>query len=495
MAEGSAHESVAPEADDESRPVGERRTTPPPPPGGPGTRGEDFLYHLYRGSELVRDSRLSEAHDELESALQLTPRAGEGQDLLAVVYFRLGLYGRAMQILEQLLRDNPRDASLRLNLALCQLKTGNFERARDALLGVVAQHPDHKRAWGYLGLAYLRLGLADDARRAFARGGHKKAAARLLGASETLTEDERERAVELPEVAREAEDVLDAGESAFALAEPLAHHAEIGAWHAIEFGSVAPPARSSPLPPPAMPDGATAPRSAVTAPPPPDAEDVVRRESVRAGEEHAITPRSLGRIVSDTAPGENVPPMAIRSGWLHIALREHGSERVAFPAGAVRAMVGAIDALPISRADQELAELIESSGDINWDLAAGHGDMLLEARRSYGVTCVELAEHDGLVVDIDRVLAVEPDVVVRGPGSDPDTPTKMVRLRGPGHVALIHRGTLTTLRARGEAGVRVTRSLLIGTSDSLTLESGSDRASDRLRFIGEGFLLIEGRHT
>src|SRR3990167_8809802 len=83
---------------------------------------EDFLFHLYRGSELLQDNRVGEAKEELEQALQLQPRDPKGQDLLAVVYFRLGMYPRAIQIYELLARDNPNEPALLVNLALCYLK-------------------------------------------------------------------------------------------------------------------------------------------------------------------------------------------------------------------------------------------------------------------------------------------------------------------------------------------------------------------------------------
>ena len=73
---------------------------------------EDFLFHLYRGSELLQDNRVHEAKEELERALHLQPRDSKGQDLLAVVYFRLGLYARAIQIYEQLRRRNATDTAL-----------------------------------------------------------------------------------------------------------------------------------------------------------------------------------------------------------------------------------------------------------------------------------------------------------------------------------------------------------------------------------------------
>src|SRR6187549_3237023 len=72
---------------------------------------EDFLFHLYRGSELLQDNRVHEAKEELERAIHLQPRDSKGQDLLAVVYFRLGVYPRAIAIFEQLRKKNPRDTA------------------------------------------------------------------------------------------------------------------------------------------------------------------------------------------------------------------------------------------------------------------------------------------------------------------------------------------------------------------------------------------------
>src|SRR5690606_39696809 len=68
---------------------------------------EEFLFHLYRGSELLQDNCVGEAKEELERALSLQPRDAEGQALLGVVYFRLGLYPRAIQIYEDLIRYLP----------------------------------------------------------------------------------------------------------------------------------------------------------------------------------------------------------------------------------------------------------------------------------------------------------------------------------------------------------------------------------------------------
>src|SRR5580658_8342421 len=173
-------------ADDQDAPRSRLTASPPgsmPPPAiadaGRDVASEDFLFHLYRGSELLQDNRVLEAKEELEQALTLQPRDPKGQDLLAVVYFRIGHYPRAIQIYEQLKRDNPRDPSLKLNLALCYLKTGQAQAARTELEDVVRLHPTHKRAWGYLGLAHERLGDLLKAVSAFERAGHAQMARRV----------------------------------------------------------------------------------------------------------------------------------------------------------------------------------------------------------------------------------------------------------------------------------------------------------------------------
>jgi Tetratricopeptide repeat/Mitochondrial biogenesis AIM24 len=188
--------------------------------GGPGDRGrtsdarhraakvqttEDFLFHLYRGSELLQDNRVHEAKDELEQALKLQPRDAKGQDLLAVVYFRLGFYPRAIEIYEELIQEYPREAALAQNLSLCYLKTGQPDKARTLLESLVMSQPEHLRAWAYLGLVHERLGDYQKARAAFQRG-------------------------QQPGMARRMDDLLSSAGPARSLSvpppEPMAHFSE-----------------------------------------------------------------------------------------------------------------------------------------------------------------------------------------------------------------------------------------------------------------------------
>jgi hypothetical protein len=126
---------------------------------------EDFLFHLYRGGELLLDGRVREAKDELEQALRLKPRDTKGQDLLGLAYFRLGNYPRAIEIYEELLALYPNDKILSQNLSLCYLRSGQAERAQALLEEVAHLQPDPRRPWSHLGLATPRRGDSEKTMR------------------------------------------------------------------------------------------------------------------------------------------------------------------------------------------------------------------------------------------------------------------------------------------------------------------------------------------
>jgi hypothetical protein len=140
---------------------------------------EEFLYHLYRGSELLADGRYDGAREELDRALRAQPRDAAAQDLLAKVYFKLGLYPRAIELYQEIVRQFPDRIPPRINLALAFLKTGQMRDVVSQLLPVIEREPEHGRAWGYLGLAWSRLGEYAKAKEAFVRAGHDAMARRM----------------------------------------------------------------------------------------------------------------------------------------------------------------------------------------------------------------------------------------------------------------------------------------------------------------------------
>lgn len=215
--------------------------------------GSDFLFHLYRGTELLQDNKVHAAKSEIEDALRLQPREPQGQDLLAQVYFRLGLYPRSIAIYESLAETFPEEVTPRINLALCYLKTGQPERARFQLEQVVSTEPQRQRAWGYLGLAFERLGDYEKAHTAFERAGYKSMAGRMasLRASSDAPSPPDEPAPpeppdlsELRSVAEAAFHELDVTDDAFSLALPAGNGSvgEQGSWFAVELGQSRSPA-------------------------------------------------------------------------------------------------------------------------------------------------------------------------------------------------------------------------------------------------------------
>lgn len=466
------------------------RASHPPSETGRDIAGEDFLFHLYRGSELLQDSRVHEAKEELEQALHLQPRDPKGQDLLAVVYFRLGLYPRAIQIYETLKTETDQP-SLRINLALCYLKTGQAAAARIELEDVVRSSPDHRRAWGYLGLAYERLGDLDKAESAFSRGGHMSMAKKIqdrrdqiippIAAEESVDPAE---STAIREAAAEAFQELDAGELSFALAEPATSRRDQGTWRAIEHGQIARTARNSDLPPRSVNNTHVA--ATVTAPPAPIAE-ALRIESmvgvtgVSRGLPHIqniqnnegpvftemTLPRSYPplmisrptsapptaeipmlselargvRIGSRTALGDTVVVDA--SGLVLLRLRspltgtEEPAQEFAVRFDALRAYTGTFQTTSLERRGRG-ASPSETFGGIASPLLSvhGEGDLVFGPRASRQLNVCTLRDdvlflREDTLVLFDLALTYENG---RLPRTD-EEPLPMVQLRGSGSVA------------------------------------------------------------
>ncbi|ADO73170.1 TPR domain protein [Stigmatella aurantiaca DW4/3-1] len=112
-----------------------------------------------------------EAKDYLERAHQMQPKNEKGQNLLGLTYFKLGLFDRAAEIYEMLVRENPVDPTLRVNLGLVYLKTNALQRAVREFEVAVDLSPDHKKAHNYLGLALAQQSEYGRAREHFLLSG------------------------------------------------------------------------------------------------------------------------------------------------------------------------------------------------------------------------------------------------------------------------------------------------------------------------------------
>ncbi|MEO7108929.1 MAG: tetratricopeptide repeat protein [Polyangiaceae bacterium] len=470
------------------------RASAPPSDTGRDIAGEDFLFHLYRGSELLQDSRVHEAKEELEQALHLQPRDPKGQDLLAVVYFRLGLYPRAIQIYETL-KSETDQPSLRINLALCYLKTGQAAAARLELEDVVRSSPEHQRAWGYLGLAYERLGDLGKAEEAFTRGGHASMARKIAGRrGATMPPQQVEENVDPAEstairaAAAEAFQELDAGELSFALAEPATSRRDQGPWRAIEHGQIArTQTRISDLPPRSVTLGANTGVSmaaTVTSPPAPSAE-ALRIESMVGVRGMPQLVHSLeGPVFTEMTPPRSSPPLMISrptsapptaeipllselargvrigsraalgdtivvdaSGLVVLRLRsplnpggggtEEPAQEFAVRFDALRAYTGAFQTSSLERRGRG-ASPSETFGGIATPLLSvrGEGDLIFGPRPSRQLNVCTLRDdvlflREDTIVLFDLALTYENG---RLPRTD-EEPLPMVQLRGSGAVA------------------------------------------------------------
>ncbi len=132
---------------------------------------EEFLQNLYKGGELLAAGKVIEAKDYLERAYELQPKNEKGQNLLGLAYFKLGLFDRAAEIYEALVRENPVDPTLRVNLGLVYLKTNAMARAIREFETSCDLAPDHKKAHNYLGLALAQLGNYAEAKDHFIAAG------------------------------------------------------------------------------------------------------------------------------------------------------------------------------------------------------------------------------------------------------------------------------------------------------------------------------------
>ncbi|WP_224245688.1 tetratricopeptide repeat protein [Hyalangium gracile] len=148
----------------------------------PNPVDDEFLQLLYRGGELLAAGKVIEAKDFLERAHKMQPKHEKGQNLLGLAYFKLGLFDRAAELYEMLVRDNPVDPTLRVNLGLVYLKTNALQRAVREFEVAVDLAPDHKKAHNYLGLALAQQGEYGRAREHFLLAGSDAMAEKMARA-------------------------------------------------------------------------------------------------------------------------------------------------------------------------------------------------------------------------------------------------------------------------------------------------------------------------
>lgn len=108
---------------------------------------------LLRGGELLSQGHLLEAQKQFETAYALAPDNERARSLLGLTYFKLGLVEQALGIYLTLVEQNPSDATLRVNLGLVYLKSGDYDLAIEQLTYATQLDPAHAKAQQYLAVA------------------------------------------------------------------------------------------------------------------------------------------------------------------------------------------------------------------------------------------------------------------------------------------------------------------------------------------------------
>lgn len=369
---------------------------------------DEFLQQLQRGGELLAANKVIEAKEFLERAHQLQPRNEKAQNLLGLCYFKLGLFDRAAELYEMLVRDNPVDPTLRVNLGLVYLKTNALQRAVREFETATDLSPEHQKAQNYLGLALAQMGEYGRAREHF-----------LLAGSDQMAE-KMSRAI--------------AGEN---------------------YSRPTP----APVPPPARPEPPAPPAREVAPPPPPAAVGAAPKdEEIRFAEDEG--PSALGDSDGDggpvltAAPEETVdmeeepPPAAAPSPGdeaprdaatvpTPVPLTKLQLTKVAArsPEAAVAATAGKAASRP-ETASSSAPLLSELAPSLSLDDERGGRPFVLgEGRFSVAVEGELLTRLDG-VVALQGQVTFQPEMKrFRGRATDKpfgDGPSRMVRARGRG---------------------------------------------------------------
>jgi hypothetical protein len=474
---------------------------------------EDFLFHLYRGSELLQENRVLEAKEELEYALTVQPTDAKGQDLLGAVYFRLGLYPRAIQIYDSLERAFPNDASIKVNLALCHLKTGQPDQAKRALQDAVRINPEHKRAWGYLGLALQKLGELEASQIAFERGGHAMMAKRVTERRQrALTPSPPEGAAGpgidegVRSVAETAFSELDAGELRFSLAEPAPPKPADGPWHTVEPGDAAKAGRLGPrtVPPAPIRQGAGSVHENVTVPP------------------QSGVPRIAAPGLTAAPPAAPVPAQAIAHDALPSLLTLGAEQSVArHDAGVVlartteeqpfaarldslRVVAGTITTRVLHRRTRD-AETSEVLGGIGSPVVrlTGTAELVLGPRTNHELATLSLDDEvaflrEDALLGFELRLAYENGRLAVDPAGEATTRNEgvhLVQLRGKGAIILEVVASLARVPCTSGRNVLVRREWIVGWLGRLVpraLPPGEAPSGQRglVAFSGDGTVLV-----
>lgn len=139
---------------------------------------EEFQVHLDRGAELLARGEAEGARESLARAAELRRDDPKTLGLLGQALYRLGKFDEAAALFGKLVEQNPLEAGAQVNLGLANLRAKRYVEAISHLERALDLNPEHRKAMGYLGLAWLEHGNVARAREWFSRAGSDHMVAR-----------------------------------------------------------------------------------------------------------------------------------------------------------------------------------------------------------------------------------------------------------------------------------------------------------------------------
>jgi uncharacterized protein (AIM24 family) len=132
---------------------------------------EDFLLHFQQGGEMLSMGNLAGAREHLEAAIELKPENSKCLNLLGLIYFRLELHDKAIEVYRDLIGRHPQEESLHLNLATVFIGCGRLEDAERELEKAIEIEPTHEKAHRTLAVVLMKKGETERAHQHLAQAG------------------------------------------------------------------------------------------------------------------------------------------------------------------------------------------------------------------------------------------------------------------------------------------------------------------------------------
>jgi hypothetical protein len=441
---------------------------------------------LHFGTARLRQGQADEARRYFEEAVSECPTNVLARSLLAQAHFQGGELEDALILYESLVLEYPESIGLSVNTALVLVKLGRAPEARPILERVVRLAPDHRRAWGYLGVTLEQLGALEEAEEAYVAGHFATAALRVrrLSSMEPRVADGQASLTESV--------VLPAAAGARQRTIPP------DPWRAPRHAAV--PALGGP-------------RESLfrtTLPPP----DMVRDDSVDSSEgvapETTLAPPDEPPTSDPPQPNRPIVPL-LDAALASLLVVPHEATVVRHPTGAVlvglverndpcgggfAARVDVVHALAGGlRAGRRHSNPPPSAEPFRAGLPFTHftgtGHVVLipppgTCLTPLGMDAEVAFFREDLIVGFDEALLSDLGMIHRAHGST----ISVVRFRGDGVVVLALDHKFLAYDVRGDDAITLRAEALLGWIGNLSPDPYDDRTMNLLTFKGEGTVLF-----